>query len=350
MTNILVISNYSEKLFTDIDKYQIIRAGTNKPEIRQHLIIQTLYHHYTIVRPEIKLTLDKLIELNVHSKEYLNFLNNCYSSWEQEPDDQYIGPSNGLIPLTTCLNRSNEHYNKIISKLSAYRQLGYFCDDTMTPIYKNTFDVALQSANNGFVINEYIDNYDVIYLSNTFPGHHAKFNSMGGYCFLNNAAIGAEVLKNNGYKVCILDIDYHHGNGQRDIYLNKDLLTVSIHASPSHDFPLYEGYEDEEGDNNMNIIFPKKAQWLEYEQCLQKALNKINEYNPDVIVLCFGFDTYEKDIDASVNYGCCLKIDDYIKIGQAIKKLNKKVVICQEGGYYIDDAHYIVENLLKGFQ
>lgn len=47
-----------------------------------------------------------------------------------------------------------------------------------------------------------------------YPGHHASQNTYGGYCFLNNAAICAKKLQQNGYNnIAILDLDYHAGDG-----------------------------------------------------------------------------------------------------------------------------------------
>jgi len=57
-------------------------------------------------------------------------------------------------------------------------------------------------------------------------------NSIGGFCYLNNIAIGARYLE-NVYKlkrICILDIDIHHGNGTQEIfYGNPNVLYISIH-------------------------------------------------------------------------------------------------------------------------
>ena len=51
------------------------------------------------------------------------------------------------------------------------------------------------------------------------PGHHAALDMYGGYCFLNNAAIAAQYLRDQGAeRVAILDIDFHHGNGTQDIF------------------------------------------------------------------------------------------------------------------------------------
>ena len=73
----------------------------------------------------------------------------------------------------------------------------------------------------------------------------------GGYCFLNNAAISAQWFRDNGIeKVCILDIDFYHGNGTQDIfYEREDVLYISLQGHPRDAFPHFSGYQDETGYN-----------------------------------------------------------------------------------------------------
>jgi len=49
------------------------------------------------------------------------------------------------------------------------------------------------------------------------PGHHAERHTFGGFCYFNSAAIAAEHLSTYG-KVAILDIDYHAGNSQQEVF------------------------------------------------------------------------------------------------------------------------------------
>jgi acetoin utilization deacetylase AcuC-like enzyme len=49
-------------------------------------------------------------------------------------------------------------------------------------------------------------------------------------------------------KVAVLDIDYHHGNGQQNIFYDRsDVLTISIHGHPNFAYPYFSGFEDEKG-------------------------------------------------------------------------------------------------------
>ena len=45
---------------------------------------------------------------------------------------------------------------------------------------------------------------------------------MGGYCFINNAAVVAQWFLDQGAaRVAILDVDYHHGNGTQEIFYSR---------------------------------------------------------------------------------------------------------------------------------
>jgi acetoin utilization deacetylase AcuC-like enzyme len=72
---------------------------------------------------------------------------------------------------------------------------------------------------------------------------------MGGYCFLNNAAVAAQALRDGGAaRVAVLDVDYHHGNGTQAIFYDRaDVLFVSIHGDPRTEYPFYLGHADETG-------------------------------------------------------------------------------------------------------
>ena len=63
-------------------------------------------------------------------------------------------------------------------------------------------------------------------------GHHAGRNYLGGYSYLNHAAICAEAAPPPEATVAILDVDYHHGNGTQDIFAGRDDV-VSPRSTPT---------------------------------------------------------------------------------------------------------------------
>ena len=50
------------------------------------------------------------------------------------------------------------------------------------------------------------------------PGHHATRNQAMGFCLVNNVAVTAAALAEQGERVLIVDYDAHHGNGTQDIF------------------------------------------------------------------------------------------------------------------------------------
>jgi acetoin utilization deacetylase AcuC-like enzyme len=318
---------------------------TNNPIKRQTLILDKLNKYKQII-PNLSLDLDKLKELKVHDSPYLDFLYNCYSSYEKTPDKDYM-TNNQLIPY-----HFSKSLTKNIHKLPYWHQMGYYCSDVTTPITKLTYDIALSSCNNCYMAPQYLNNYDIIYCLNTFPGHHAHRARYGGYCYLNNLAVCSKVLSKKYTRQSILDIDYHAGDGTCDIFLNdKNIQTISIHADPTYDYPAYSSFEEDNTETNINIIFEKKSNIYKYISYLSKAIDKIQEHKPEVLLIALGIDTLNTDPDASKLYGCGLEPKDFAVISSLIKNNLPKIpiIISQEGGYDLDNISDSVEYFINGF-
>ncbi len=346
MENILVLYN-SLILDDKIPK----RIGTNFPEKRQKLIYQYLFENrYHLIKTSSQFCLEDLLKLNIHSKEYIYFIKNIYKNWCIYKDTDFINDSNGIIPYHFYRHLEFQSINK----LPLYKQIGYYADDVTTPIYEDTFINALDSANNGYQAIEYLDKYMIIYCLNTYPGHHAFRSGYGGYCFLNNAAIVASKYINKfpDKKVTILDLDYHHGNGTQEIFWNNNkILTISLHIDPRIDYPSFSGFNDETNKGlNMNIELKPGINATEYNNILQNIIKKkIQEFNSNLLVIAFGGDTIKDDPDVSNLGGFNIKLKDYIKFGNTIKKFKyDNIIITQEGGYKMDKIHLIVNNFLLG--
>jgi acetoin utilization deacetylase AcuC-like enzyme len=222
--------------------------------------------------------------------------------------------------------------------------------DTYTPIVAKTYDAARSSVDVALTGAKFVlEGEKVIYSLCRPPGHHADCNSMGGYCYFNNAAIAAEYLSEHG-KVAILDIDFHHGNGTQSIFYDRaDVLYISIHANPEVKFPYSSGFSEEAGRGeglgfNKNYPLPLGTTNEEYMEVLQRALQDVRNFAPNFLVISAGFDTYEKDPIG----GFELTIPFYKDIGQEIAALNLPTLIVQEGGYNVDALGDIAYSFLRG--
>jgi acetoin utilization deacetylase AcuC-like enzyme len=181
------------------------------------------------------------------------------------------------------------------------------------------------------------------------PGHHAGVHKAGGFCLFNNVACATEFLTSHGLRIAILDIDIHHGNGTQEIFYERDdVLFVSLHKS--NIYP-YSGDSSEKGSKKglgytLNIPIIGNISYDEYLPFLEQAITCIKNFDPDALAISIGFDTYYKDNLMEGN-GWSFVIDDYFKIGQMIKSINKPVFLVLEGGYHTD-IELCSEALLNG--
>jgi acetoin utilization deacetylase AcuC-like enzyme len=231
--------------------------------------------------------------------------------------------------------------------------LGLYSADAVTPIAEGTWDAAYWSAQAALTA------LDAVLAGATRtafalcrpPGHHAGRDYLGGYCYLNNAAIAAQHACAAGRRVAILDVDYHHGNGTQDIfYARGDVFFASIHADPATDFPYFWGREDERGEGegggaNLNVVLPRGTDWPPYRRALVSALDAVGRFAPDLLVVSFGADTFEGDPIS----GFALRTEDYPAMGGHIATLRLPTLVVMEGGYAVDALGRNVAGFLSGF-
>jgi acetoin utilization deacetylase AcuC-like enzyme len=184
------------------------------------------------------------------------------------------------------------------------------------------------------------------------PGHHAGPDYMGGYCYLNNAAIAARRADALGLgPVAVLDVDYHHGNGTQDVFWRDPrVFFASVHADPATDYPFYWGYADERGEGEglgttANFPLARGAGWAEYAPALDSALEAIERWGAAMLVVSFGADTFAGDPISHFR----LERADFAALGQAIGALALPTLIVMEGGYAVDDLGANVAAFLSGF-
>ena len=185
------------------------------------------------------------------------------------------------------------------------------------------------------------------------PGHHAGRRFAGGYCYLNNAAVAAQALRDGGAaRVAVLDIDYHHGNGTQEIfYARPDVQVVSIHADPMLEYPYYLGHADERGSDegegfNLNLPLPHGTGMREWGAALEIACAAVADFRPDALVVSLGVDTFRGDPISRFR----LDTPDYPPIGARIAALGVPTLFVMEGGYAVEAIGVNAVGVLQGFE
>ncbi len=212
---------------------------------------------------------------------------------------------------------------------------GYFCIDTFTPINRNAFPAAKRAVDATLTAADAIlSGRRIAYSLVRPPGHHAEHKSFGGFCYFCNAAVAAHHLAQHG-RVAILDIDYHHGNGQQSIfYQRRDVLTVSIHGDPDFAYPYFTGFADEQGEGeglgfNLNIPLPEEQDGAQYRIALARAIESVTQFAPHFLVVALGLDPAKGDPTGTWS----LKAEDFAANGRMIGDLDLPTLVVQEGGY-----------------
>jgi acetoin utilization protein AcuC len=129
--------------------------------------------------------------------------------------------------------------------------------------------------------------------------HHAAFDGSSGFCVFNDMAWAALEFAHAGLRPLYLDWDIHAGDGTQSMLFETDVPTLSIHngstfpydgmtrelslAGTRHESHHLENHafnwciEDEDGDDALA--------WA-----IGEAMDVIDEYRPDVILLAAGAD------------------------------------------------------------
>ncbi|WP_192253616.1 histone deacetylase family protein [Mesorhizobium caraganae] len=277
----------------------------------------------------------------VHTPEYLAFLEHIFARWQR-----IEGASAEVIPNIHPLARDGAY------PASAVGQAGYHMADTACPISAETWQSALWSAWSAVEAAEaVISGAPAAYALCRPPGHHAFADVAGGFCFINNSAVAAQVLRKQAARVAILDVDLHHGNGTQGIfYARPDVLTVSLHADPVRFYPFFWGHADERGEGpglgyNFNLPLPRKSADAAFLEALGVAFQRIRAFAPDALVVALGLDAFEGDPFG----GLSVTTPGFSRIGEAIGKLGLPTVIVQEGGYLCDALGDNLTAFLTGF-
>src|SRR5690606_6677086 len=229
---------------------------------------------------------------------------------------------------------------------------GYHMADTACPISADTWESVYWSAQTAAHAARLVAGGALAaYGLSRPPGHHAFADLAGGFCFVNNSAVAAQVLRAAYDRVAILDVDLHHGNGTQGIFYRRaDVLTVSIHADPVRFYPFFWGHADERGEGdglgyNLNLPLPRKSGDDDFLDALEAAITRIKAFAPGALVVALGLDAFEGDPFG----GLSVSTEGFARIGERCAKIGLPTVVIQEGGYLCDALGSNLTAFLGGF-
>ena len=325
------------------------------------------------------------IASQVHDIEMIQYLRTAWERWKGMPMENRCkffrrekdGESDpAAVPALVPSNFAQRSEPGSKAGTDVHSQTNWYHTDDETPIFEGLLEtlesdilVALKTHKSMLRWRDKKPQSRYFYSLVTHPGHHAGKSSIGGYCYVNIAALIAHLILHPAYeeygnlygkkyeKVAILDVDYHCGNGTISIFWDRpDVFVASIHADPSGDYPWNSGFADQIGEGpgegkTLNLPLTPGAGWAEYEKALRAALAAIKDFGAEAIVVSLGLDTHRDDpVQEKATAGMGLTSEDYFEIGKLLGGANLQLAFVQEGGYQVAVAGQLVAQVFRGVE
>ena len=283
----------------------------------------------------------------IHTPRYLDFLRTAWDQWlALDATNAERQPFPSVWPVRTL--RSDLEPQNFTARLGLYSM------DNGNPLSTNTWAAAKTGADAAAsAAQALLQGERAVFCATRPPGHHAGPDFMGGYCFLNNAAVAAQALRDGGAaRVAVLDVDYHHGNGtQACFYERADVLFVSVHGDPRTEYPFYLGHADETGAGagagfNLNLPLPVGSSAAAWFDALDIGGERIRRHQADALVVSLGLDTFAGDPISQFR----LQRDDFTRLGARLRRLGLPTAFILEGGYAAAELGDNAAQVLQGFE
>jgi acetoin utilization deacetylase AcuC-like enzyme len=229
---------------------------------------------------------------------------------------------------------SGEHIERVANPTGAF--------DLDTPVYPGIDFHARKSAGAAIASARAALRREKAFSLMRPPGHHATRDRAMGFCYFSNLAVAAlDALENGANRVAIWDFDAHHGNGTEDIVANNP----RIRFASIHQFPAYPGTGAKSFANIDNYPVAPETPRQEHVEVTRRALEKLLQFKPDLLLVSAGFDAYARDPLVQMT----LEQEDFSAFGSWLSKLDIPVAVILEGGYS-DDLPELIDAFLTAWE
>lgn len=176
---------------------------------------------------------------------------------------------------------------------------------------------------------------DVGFAGNLAGGtHHAYTDHGEGYCVLNDIAIAARALLDEGLvrRVLVVDLDVHQGNGTAAICRDDSrIFTLSIHGE--RNYPAHKERSD------LDVALPDGCRDPEYLDVLEIALDHaFQSGTPELVLYVAGADVWEGDRLGRLALSRAGIAERDRRVFERCREIGIPLAVVMAGGYAPDPA------------
>ncbi|WP_200980547.1 histone deacetylase [Echinicola sp. 20G] len=231
----------------------------------------------------------------------------------------------------------NTHHTSYVDKLTSLSLSKSEIRKTGFPLSQSLVDREIHIMHGSVQASLFALEYGIA--MNIAGGTHHAFSNRGeGFCLLNDIAISANYLIQNGLasKILVVDLDVHQGNGTAEIFQDvPEVFTFSMHGAAN--YPLQKEKSD------LDVGLPDKVGDEFYISSLKSHLEPLlDQVEPDFIIYQCGVDVLATDklgrLGLSI-HGC--KERDRIVLNAAFH--HEVPIMCCMGGGYSEKIGHIIE-------
>ncbi|QUS38652.1 histone deacetylase family protein [Tardiphaga alba] len=284
----------------------------------------------------------------VHDPLYVDFLSEAYAEWQKLSD-----ASVEVLPNTHHYRRASQAGQppgRVPQSITG--KAGWYVSDLNCAIGEGTWEAIEASARSAIHAAQLVTAGErSAFAACRPPGHHAYRDQAAGFCYINNAAVVADMLASSFGRVAVIDFDTHHGDGTQSIFYGRDDVFVgNVHTDPVNYYPFFIGYADERGSGkgegyNLNLPLQPGAGDSKFVAACTLLSEAAARAGCQALVLSAGWDAHRDDPLSLLR----VSGDAYHRIGEIFGAMRLPTVIVQEGGYSLDVIAKAPRRFVAGF-
>lgn len=213
--------------------------------------------------------------------------------------------------------------------------------DADSPAYPAIYEHAARASGAAIEVAHLARNGQPAFSLMRPPGHHATREQAMGFCYFNHIAVAAfDALESGVERVAIWDNDAHHGNGTEAIVRGNE----RIRFASIHQVPAYPGTGTTSFNNIFNFPVAPGTPRPDHMAVIERALEKLLEFKPNLLLVSAGFDAYAGDPIMQMT----LLPKDFATCGKWLRESDVPAGAILEGGYS-DDLPELIDAFLSAW-